>query len=431
MSELPPGLAAIIDLAAPLSARFHEAGHRLYLVGGVVRDHLLARPGPERDIDATTTARPREIKAIVGSLADAVWAQGEQFGTIGCTVDGQTYEITTHRAESYDPVSRKPTIAFGDDITDDLARRDFTVNAMAVDIATGDLIDPHGGRADLEAGVLRTPLDPELSLSEDPLRILRAARFRAGYDLGPVPELLAAIAAMAGRMAIVSTERIRDELTKLLLLDRPGSGLRLLAETGLLGRVAPSLADLSAEEADHLGRRVAAVAPDVGMRWSVLLFEPMKRGAVTSRDLLDAKFSRRLTADIAHLLVYLSVVEGRLHVSPRSARAEAARAVGSGRPVDDYLAFMTSLRRFDGTATDDLDGITRIIEDLRSREPDFDDPAPVLTGDEVCAALSIEPGPAVGDAMGLLARRRMAEGPIGKQDAIAWLRDRWASRADG
>ncbi|MDE0608266.1 MAG: hypothetical protein OXH78_14085, partial [Acidimicrobiaceae bacterium] len=226
-------LEAVLNRAEPLARVFESAGHRFFLVGGVVRDYFLGRFGAGQDLDATTDARPDAIRALVAEMADDVWSQGERFGTIGCVIAGQSYEITTHRAESYVPASRKPSVVFGDDIVVDLARRDFTVNAMAIDMADRSLVDPFGGEADLAAGVLRTPLAPEVSLSEDPLRMLRAARFCACCALSPGLELVAAMTAERDRLEIVSAERIRDELQKLLLLDDPTAGLRLIDVTGI------------------------------------------------------------------------------------------------------------------------------------------------------------------------------------------------------
>ena len=187
--EFCAGIRVAIARAAvaPLAATFSGAGYRLYLVGGLIRDDLLGRVRDDVDYDLTTDARPETIKTLVDPFADAVWTAGERFGTIACRIDGAVYEITTHRADAYDESSRKPIVEFGDNVHDDLARRDFTVNAMAIDLADGALVDPFGGGADLEAGRLRTPLDPEISFSDDPLRMLRAARFIATLGLAPEP----------------------------------------------------------------------------------------------------------------------------------------------------------------------------------------------------------------------------------------------------
>ena len=210
MDMIPARFAPILQEMEPLAARFREAGHRLFLVGGTVRDLLVGSADANTDFstidfDATTTATPEDIKRIVSPIADALWTQGERFGTIGLKIGDRTYEITTHRAEAYSPDSRKPEVQFATDIDVDLSRRDFTINAMALEItsATPTLVDPFGGAADLMTGVLRTPLSPEESFSDDPLRMLRAARFISQLDVTPEPALVEAVIAMADRLTIV------------------------------------------------------------------------------------------------------------------------------------------------------------------------------------------------------------------------------------
>jgi len=227
-------LAAVVAAVAPLAERFASAGHRLYLVGGIVRDQWLDQVlGDSADIDLTTDAGPQVVKELVADLATAVWTQGERFGTIGLRHQGHAVEITTHRAETYDAGSRKPEVVFGDDVGVDLSRRDFTVNAMAIEVPGGDLVDPWGGATDLEARVLRTPLTPEISFSDDPLRMVRAARFSARFDLEPTPELIAAATELRERLRIVAIERIGDELERLFGLPDPERGIRFLVDTGL------------------------------------------------------------------------------------------------------------------------------------------------------------------------------------------------------
>ena len=427
MGELPPGFDAVVEAARPLTERFAAAGHRLYFVGGVVRDHLLERTRRENDLDATTDARPPEIKALVADIAEAVWTQGERFGTIGCTVGGQVYEITTHRAEAYDADSRKPVVTFGDRIDDDLARRDFTVNAMAVDLADGTLVDPFGGRADLAAGVLRTPLDPEISFSEDPLRMLRAARFHAGYGLTPAPSLTDAIVALLDRMEIVSVERIRDELQKLLLLDDSADGFGLLAQTGLLARVLPSLADLTVDAARTRGRAAAAVAVDPAARWAALLAPD----GVAASELRALKFSGALTRDV---IWFASAYEWATDPAARSAdagriRRDAALVPGDRR-LDELLDWVGARRAVEGLPIDDLERYRAALDDLRRREPDLAEPTPLLDGEQVCALLGIAPGPEVGTAMTWLRELRLEEGPVDPEVAAERLAAWWSTRAD-
>lgn len=425
MTALPAPLVELIERTEPLTRRFVGAGHRLFFVGGVVRDHLLERTRVENDLDATTDARPDRIKVLISDLADAVWTQGERFGTIGCTVGGQVYEITTHRAESYDPDSRKPVVVFGDRIDDDLARRDFTVNAMAVDLAEGTLVDPYGGRADLAAGVLRTPLDPEVSFSEDPLRMLRAARFHAGYDLTPTPALTAAITTLLDRIEIVSVERIRDELQKLLLLDDPGPGLRLLADTGLLARVLPTAAALTPTAADERGRLAGAVAPDPAARWAALLAPD----GIDPSTLAGLRFAGALSRDVvwfASAYPWATGPDGPPS-DPPSLRRHAA-LVPTGRELGELLDWVGALRGAAGLGHDDIEVYRVAHRDLQETEPDLGDPEPLLTGDAVCARLGIEPGPDVGVAMRWLRELRLEEGPVDPDAAAQRLAEWWGQR---
>ena len=266
-SRGPDRFAPVLLELAPLTERFRAAGHRLYLVGGTVRDLLVDSGRTDFDLDLTTDARPAEIKACLAGWADAIWNQGEKFGTIGAhkvnPVTGETrpYEITTFRAEAYTDDSRKPHVVFADDIEVDLSRRDFTVNAMALELTAGDaaspgdvtepvmpkLVDPFDGAIDLATKTLRTPMGPEVSFSDDPLRMLRAARFIARYQLQPSAELVAAVREMADRLEIVSAERIRDELDKLMVVDHPSAGLWFLIETGLADQFLPELPKMRLE----------------------------------------------------------------------------------------------------------------------------------------------------------------------------------------
>ncbi|HEV2069871.1 MAG TPA: CCA tRNA nucleotidyltransferase, partial [Acidimicrobiales bacterium] len=226
---VPERLAPVLDEVRPLAERLAAGGHRAYLVGGTVRDLLLGRDLESVDFDLTTDARPDDIEQVVRGWADAVWTQGKRFGTIGCRKDGRDFEITTHRAEAYRPDSRKPDVRFADAVEADLSRRDFTVNAMALRVGptageAGDepqLVDPFGGATDLAAGRLRTPLSPGESFTDDPLRMLRAARFIAAHGLAPEPELVETVRHLHPRLEVVSAERIRDELDKLLVVERP------------------------------------------------------------------------------------------------------------------------------------------------------------------------------------------------------------------
>jgi len=231
---IPDRFAPVLEELSEIGGMFRAAGHRLYLVGGTVRDLLGGRADTNLDFDATTDARPEQIKRLLSGWADALWTQGERFGTIGARKGDRVYEITTHRAEAYHADTRKPDVEFSDDIEADLSRRDFTINAMALEVTSDSptLVDPFGGAADLLTRTLRTPLDPEISFSDDPLRMMRAARFIARLGMEPVPELVDAVKNMKDRLSIVSSERIRDELDKLIVVDSPTAGLWFLVETG-------------------------------------------------------------------------------------------------------------------------------------------------------------------------------------------------------
>ena len=283
---IPERLRPILDEVRPLAQRFDAAGHRLYLVGGIVRDAVVGRP-LATDIDLTTDARPEQTTELVRGWADAVWDQGARFGTVGLKKAGTVFEVTTHRAEAYSPDSRKPDVSFADEVEADLARRDFTVNAMALRVTgavdeTPELIDPFGGVADLAEGRLRTPLSPEVSFTDDPLRMLRAARFVAGYGLVPDDTLVAAVRDMVGRLEIVSAERIRDELAKLLVVEDPTAGLWFLVDNGIAEMVLPELPAMRVEQdpihrhKDVLAHTIAVVAktrPSLIVRMAALLHD--------------------------------------------------------------------------------------------------------------------------------------------------------------
>ncbi|MEY2403771.1 MAG: poly(A) polymerase, partial [Acidimicrobiaceae bacterium] len=260
-------LRPILEETRPLAERFAAAGHRLYLVGGIVRDLLADRSLEQPDIDLTTDARPEETKAVLNGWADAMWTQGERFGTIGAKKGARSFEITTHRADAYNPDSRKPAVEFAEAIEADLSRRDFTVNAMALTLPEPELVDPFDGRSDLLVHKrLRTPLAPEQSFSDDPLRMLRAARFMAGYALEPDDDLREAIEQLRHRLEIVSAERIRDELDKLIVVGDPSAGLWFLNETGLFDEFLPEIPALRLEQdpihrhKDVLAHTIAVVA---------------------------------------------------------------------------------------------------------------------------------------------------------------------------
>jgi poly(A) polymerase len=458
---IPERVRPLLDEVEPLARAFDAAGHRLYLVGGIVRDLLLGRDVTARsDIDLTTEAVPAEVKRVVGPVADAVWTQGERFGTIGLKVGDRTFEITTHRAESYAPDSRKPEVAFGTDIHGDLSRRDFTVNAMALALPQPELIDPFGGAADLAAGVLRTPLAPEVSFADDPLRMLRAARFLAGYGLEPDPALVAAVRAHASRLVIVSAERIRDELDKLLVVDDPSAGLWFVVDTGLADVFLPELPAMRLEQdpihhhKDVLAHTIAVVAktsPDRLLRLAALLHDVGKpktrayaQGGVTfhhhevvgarmARDRMQALKYSNDDVDTVRTLVYLHL---RFHTYKMGWTDSAVRRFVRDAGDEEGLRRLIELTRCDCTTRNQrkaatlarrMDELEARIAELRQQET-LDAIRPDLDGRQVMDHLGVGPGPHVGKALAHLLEVRLEEGPLGEEEALRRLDEWWAAQ---
>ena len=463
---IPQRLRPVLDDVAPLARRFDDAGHRLYLVGGIVRDAVLGRP-LATDIDLTTDARPERTAELVRGWADAVWEQGARFGTIGLKKDGIVFEVTTHRAEAYSPDSRKPDVTFADEVEADLSRRDFTVNAMALRVTgvegeSPELIDPFGGVGDLAANVLRTPLSPEVSFTDDPLRMLRAARFMAGYGLVPEDALVQAVREMVGRLDIVSAERVRDELSKLLVVDDPTAGLWFLVDSGIADLVLPELPAMRVEQdpihrhKDVLAHTIAVVAktqPSLIVRMAALLHDvgkPKTRsigshgvsfhhhevvGARMARDRLRAlRFTNEQVDDISQL-VYLHL---RFHGYGDDVWTDSAvrRYV---RDAGHLLDELNELTRCDCTTRNEkrarllarrMDALEARIAELREQE-ELAAIRPDLDGEEVMAHLGIAPGRVVGEALAMLLEARLDEGPLGKEEARRRLDAWWASRSSG
>jgi len=461
---IPERLRPILDEVRPLAQRFDAGGQRIYLVGGIVRDLVLGRP-LSGDIDLTTDARPERTIELATGWADAIWDQGARFGTVGLKQGGTVFEVTTHRAEAYAPDSRKPEVSFADEVEADLSRRDFTVNAMALRVTgaegeTPELIDPFGGVADLAAGVLRTPLSPEESFSDDPLRMLRAARFLAGYGLVPDDPLVAAVRELVGRLDIVSAERVRDELSKLLVVDDPSAGLWFLVDTGIADIVLPELPELRVEQdpihrhKDVLAHTIAVVAktaPDLRVRMAALLHDvgkPKTRsigpkgvsfhhhevvGARMARDRLRAlRFPSDQVEDISQL-VYLHL---RFHGYGDDVWTDAAvrRYVRDAGPL---LEELNELTRCDCTTRNErkaqmlaarMDALEARIAELRERE-ELEAIRPDLDGEQVMAHLGIPPGRAVGEALAMLLEARLDEGPLGEEEAYRRLDIWWSERA--
>lgn len=405
-------------VVSPVADRFLANRFQLYLVGGVVRDRLL---GVDRtpDLDLTTDAPPERIRELVDGVADTVWLQGERFGTVGIRLGDLTMEITTHRSEAYMGDSRKPVVRFSTDLYEDLARRDFTVNAMAVEVAERSLHDPHDGRGDLGRGILRTPLSPEESFSDDPLRMLRAARFVARYGLVPAEGLVGAARSLVGRMAIVSAERIRDEFFRLLEVEDPSPGVHLLAEIGLLDGLLPEVAALDVGERNRALEVVATATDDPVLRLAVLA---QSAGGMASR-LVDLRLSG---TDVRRIAVLVDgadqIVEGSTDGSWSDEEVRRL-AVAVGPSLDPVLDFVDLV----GVETGDL---VAVVERLGS-VGEFDDLGPALDGDAVMVLLDLSAGPEVGEALSWLVDLRLREGRVAPDEAAARLVDWWSNRAAG
>lgn len=456
VTAIPVRLQPLLDEGAPvrkLAERLVAAGHECYLVGGTVRDALLDRP--HDDFDVATGARPDEVERVARELADHVWLQGRQFGTVGCEIDGHRIEITTFRAEVYRPETRKPAVAFADDLETDLSRRDFTVNAMALRLPEPLLVDPFDGARDLAERRLRTPLEPEVSFLDDPLRMMRAARFVAGLGLEPVAEVVTAIEEHRHRLEIVSAERIRDELSKLLMVPDPSAGLWLLTRTGLSDEFLPELNAMQLEQdpvhrhKDVLAHTIAVVAntePHLRVRLAALLHDigkPKTRSFASGgvsfhhHEVVGARMAEeRLRAlrypnDVVEDVVKLVYLHLRIHTYAMGWTDRAVRryARDAGSLLDD----LNHLVRSDCTTRNQakaralgrrMDELERRIAHLREQE-ELDRIRPPLDGRQVMTFLEIPPGPLVGEALDFLLEARLDEGPIDEQDAYARL-ERWA-----
>ncbi|MGD9793447.1 MAG: CCA tRNA nucleotidyltransferase [Acidimicrobiia bacterium] len=469
---IPDRVAPVLDELAALAAAFAAAGHRLYLVGGTVRDLILGRE-LDGDYDFTTDARPDTIATLVRPFASAVWDQGARFGTIGARVDGKTYEITTHRAEAYSPDSRKPDVQFSDQVEHDLSRRDFTVNAMALLLggsgsaaADAQLIDPFDGALDLAAKRLRTPLSPTESFTDDPLRMLRAARFIAGYGLDPEDGLIEAVRANADRLEIVSAERIRDELDKLMVLDRPGAGLWFCVDTGLAAKFLPELPAMRLEQdpihrhKDVLAHSIAVVenvqrsaAPQFDFRRTRLaaLFhdvgKPRTRGyrkgtGVTfhHHEVVGARMTRqrmqalRYSNDDVEAVTQLVDLHLRFHTYKMGWTDSAVRRYV--RDAGSLLAELNVLTRCDCTTRNERKAreLARRMDELEARIAELAEQEalgalrPDLDGVAVMEHLGVAPGPVVGKALAFLMELRLEEGPLGEDEAKRRLDAWWAAQ---
>ncbi|GAA4591559.1 CCA tRNA nucleotidyltransferase [Planotetraspora phitsanulokensis] len=443
----------IAPVADELGELFEARGHELALVGGSVRDVLLGRVG--HDIDLTTDARPERVLEIVKDWADAVWTIGIDFGTVGVRKGGWQLEITTYRSESYDPASRKPEVSYGDTLEGDLRRRDFAVNAMAVRVPSHEFVDPFGGLPDLSAKVLRTPGAPEESFDDDPLRMLRAARFASQLGFSVDPKAVEAMTAMAGRIEIVSAERIREELDKLICGAHPREGLAMLVDTGLAAHVLPELPKLRLEIDEHHRHKdvyehtlivleqavgLETSGPDRVLRWAALLHdvgkpktrrnEPGGRvsfhhhevvGAqMAKKRLSELKFPKDVVADVSRLVeLHLRFHGYGLGEWTDSAVRRYVRDAGH------LLERLHKLTRADCTTRNKrkaaaLSQTYDQLEDRISRLAEEEELAkirPELDGNEIQEILGLAPGPVIGRAYKHMLDIRMDEGMIGKEAA--------------
>ncbi|MFG2195561.1 CCA tRNA nucleotidyltransferase [Streptomyces sp. NPDC048639] len=464
-------LLRVSPVADDLARRFRDAGHTLALVGGSVRDALLGRLG--NDLDFTTDARPEDVLKIVRPWADSVWEVGIAFGTVGCIRRSRSggedreyqIEITTYRSEAYDRTSRKPEVSYGDSIEEDLVRRDFTVNAMAVALPEKEFIDPHGGLEDLAARVLRTPGAPEDSFSDDPLRMMRAARFAAQLDFVVAPEVVRAMTAMSDRIGIVSAERVRDELNKLILSPHPRKGLKLLVDTGLADHFLPELPALKLERDEHhrhkdvyehsltvleqaigleegepdLVLRLAALLHDIG-KPKTRRFESDGRvsfhhhevvGAKQSKSrMIKLKYPNELVKEVSRLVE----LHLRFHGYGTGEWTDSAvrRYVRDAGPLLDRLHKLTRSdcttrnKRKAAALSRAYDGLEERIERLQEQE-ELDAIRPDLDGNEIMEILDVKPGPVVGKAYKHLLELRLEHGPMGRDDAVAALKEWWSA----
>jgi poly(A) polymerase len=458
-------LFRVFPVADELGRRMAGAGHELYLVGGSVRDALLERLGA--DLDFATDARPEEVLALVEGWAEATWTTGIDFGTVGLAKDGLRLEITTYRADRYDRVGRHPEVVYGESLIDDLVRRDFRVNAMAVSVPEHQFVDPFDGQADLANRTLRTPGTAEESFADDPLRMLRAARFAATLGFTPAPEVVAAMREMAGQLARIAPERVQGELTKLILGERARAGLELLVATGLADVVLPELPALRMEIDEHHQHKDVyahtltvfdkAIAleddgPDLVLRLAALLHDigkPATRrhlpgggvsfhhhevvGAKLARKRLRAlRYPKEIVEDVARL-VFLHL---RFHGYGRGEWTDSAvrRYVTD---AGELLPRLHKLVRSDSTTRNRrrADALARSYDALEDRiatlreQEELDRIRPDLDGNEIMSVLGVKAGPVVGRAYRHLLALRMEHGPLGHDRAVEELRA-WAAADD-
>jgi poly(A) polymerase len=454
----------VSPVADELGRRFAAAGHELHLVGGSVRDALLDRLGD--DLDFCTDARPEQTLAVVQGWADAIWETGREFGTIGVQRQGLRLEITTFRAEAYDGVTRNPAVAYGDSLLDDLSRRDFTINAMAVSVPGHVFTDPYGGLADLAAKVIRTPGTPAQSFGDDPLRMLRAARFAAKLGFTVDPRVITAMSEMSADLDRITAERVRDEFTKLLCGADPIAGLRLLVDTGLADRFLPEISGLKLEIDEHAQhkdvyehtltvvanaiRLEGADSPDFVLRMASLMHDVGKPATkavgrdgrvsfhhhevvgarLTKQRMKALKYPKDVIADVVELVA----LHLRFYGYGRGEWTDSAvrRYVTDAGPLLPRLHKLTRSdvttrnRRKAANLAADYDALEERIARLQAEE-DLARVRPDLDGNAIMELLGVPPGPIVGQAWRHLKELRLDRGPLDRDAAEAellkWARD--------
>jgi poly(A) polymerase len=458
------------DLLKELGEIFSKNGFEISLVGGPVRDAVLGKA--VKDLDLTTNAKPEEIQKCLKGWADSIWDVGIKFGTVGAKVKDYVFEITTYRTEQYEDTSRKPSVEFGKTLEEDLARRDFTINAMALRLPSFELVDIYNGLTDLNNKILRTPLDAQISFSEDPLRMLRAARFMSKLDLKPQADLVEAMKKLADRLKIVSMERINDEFNKLLLTDKPRPGIELLVETGVAEHFLPELPALKLEIDEHhhhkdvyqhsltvldqvidletkhqpqieadLVLRVAALLHDIG-KPKTRKFEGEGRVSFHHHEVVGARLAKkrleklRYSNEIIEQVCLLIELHLRFHGYGDGKWTDSAvrRYV---RDAEEQLIRLHKLTRADCTTRNEAkaEKLRNAYNDLEerivelSKQEELKSMRPELDGAEIMQVLNIKPGPGVGKAYQFLLDLRLDKGILGLEKATEELKTWWAKNS--
>jgi poly(A) polymerase len=458
------------DLLKELGEIFSKNGFEISLVGGPVRDAVLGKA--VKDLDLTTNAKPEEIQKCLKGWADSIWDVGIKFGTVGAKVKDYVFEITTYRTEQYEDTSRKPSVEFGKTLEEDLARRDFTINAMALRLPSFELVDIYNGLTDLNNKILRTPLDAQISFSEDPLRMLRAARFMSKLDLKPQADLVEAMKKLADRLKIVSMERINDEFNKLLLTDKPRPGIELLVETGVAEHFLPELPALKLEIDEHhhhkdvyqhsltvldqvidletkhqpqieadLVLRVAALLHDIG-KPKTRKFEGEGRVSFHHHEVVGARLAKkrleklRYSNEIIEQVCLLIELHLRFHGYGDGKWTDSAvrRYV---RDAEEQLIRLHKLTRADCTTRNEAkaEKLRNAYNDLEerivelSKQEELKSMRPELDGAEIMQVLNIKPGPEVGKAYQFLLDLRLDKGILGIDKATEELKTWWAKNS--